>query len=148
MSRYGRVIMLFGTYYLSTVFEPRSHQTQNGLGQVANGCLSRIIRKMHTDYVWHTPAFVASMWWVSVYGELKWLSGGTLCQADLLSGATASNSFRKNIGLSKLSPDSTLYRKVAERRDILLNIYYKIWACMQSTTSQINKNLRESTIIF
>jgi len=43
-------------------------------------------------------------------------SGGTLDQTGLLSTATARN---KNIGLSKLSPDSTLYHKVAERRDIL-----------------------------
>ncbi len=48
---------------------------------------------------------------VSMYGELKWLSGGTLFQACLLSRATASNSCRKNIGFSKLSPNSTLYRK-------------------------------------
>ncbi len=51
------------------------------------------------------------LWLVSVYGELKWLSRGNLCQADILSGATASNSCRKNIGLSKLSVDSTLYQK-------------------------------------
>jgi hypothetical protein len=59
------------------------------------------------------------LWLVSVHGELKWLSGGTLLQAGLLSRATASNSCRKNIGLSKLSPDSTLHRKVAKRRGIL-----------------------------
>jgi hypothetical protein len=41
-----------------------------------------------------------------VYGEL---SGGTVCQAGLLSKATASNSCQNNIGLSKLPPDSTLY---------------------------------------
>jgi hypothetical protein len=78
------------------------------------------------------------LWLVSVYGELKWLSGGTLRQAGLLPRATANNNYRKNIGLSKLSPDSrarrvqdfrtrtrralpdsTLYRKVDERRGIL-----------------------------
>ncbi len=48
------------------------------------------------------------------------MSGGTLRQAGLLCRAIASNSYRKNIGLSKLSPDSTLYRKVAETRGILL----------------------------
>jgi hypothetical protein len=41
--------------------------------------------------------------------------GGTLDQTGLLSTATAKN---KNIGLSKLSPDSTRYRKVAETRGI------------------------------
>jgi hypothetical protein len=46
------------------------------------------------------------------------LRGGTLRQAGLLSRATASDSWRKNIGLSKLSPDSTLYH-VAERGAIL-----------------------------
>jgi hypothetical protein len=51
------------------------------------------------------------LWLVSAYGELKWLSGGTLRQGDLLSRATASIGCRKNIGLSKLCPDSTLYRK-------------------------------------
>jgi hypothetical protein len=53
------------------------------------------------------------------------LSGGTLRQAGLLSRATASNSCRKNIRLSKLPPDSTLYRKVAKREErvffLLLN---------------------------
>jgi len=53
-----------------------------------------------------------------VYGELKALNGGTLRQA----GVTARSSFRKNIGLSKLSPDSTLYRKIAERRGIISSI--------------------------
>ncbi len=48
------------------------------------------------------------------------MSGGTLRQAGLLSRATASNSCRKNIGLTTLSPDSALYRKVAEGRGILL----------------------------
>jgi hypothetical protein len=52
------------------------------------------------------------LWLVSVYEELKWLSGETLCQAGFLSTATSRNSCRKNIGLSKLSPDSTLCRKV------------------------------------
>ncbi len=44
---------------------------------------------------------------------------GTLRQAGLLSRAIASDSCRENIGLSKLSPDSTLYCKVTERRGIL-----------------------------
>jgi hypothetical protein len=43
-------------------------------------------------------------------GELKRLSRRTLRQACLLSRATASNSCRENIRLSKLSPDSILYR--------------------------------------
>ncbi len=48
------------------------------------------------------------------------MSRGTLCQAGLLPRATANNSCRKNIGLSKLSQDSTLDCKVPERRGILL----------------------------
>ncbi len=52
------------------------------------------------------------LWLVRVYGELKGLSVGTLCQVGLLSTATASNSCRKNIELSKLSPDSTLYTSI------------------------------------
>ncbi len=103
----------------SILFEPWHHQTWNDLGQVTNGCVSQITRTMHTDYVWHAPALVSSMWLVSVYRELKWLSGWTICQASLLSRATASNSCRTNIGLLKLFSDSTLYRKVAERWDIL-----------------------------
>jgi hypothetical protein len=46
------------------------------------------------------------------------LSGGTLRQAGLLSGAAATNSCRKIFGLMKMSPDSTLYRMVAEWRGI------------------------------
>jgi hypothetical protein len=53
-------------------------QTYNNLEQVTNGCLSRINRTMHTDIHW-------SLWVISVYGELKWLSGWTLRQAGLLS---------------------------------------------------------------
>jgi hypothetical protein len=45
--------------------------------------------------------------------------GRTLRQTNLVSRAAASHSCRKNIGFSKLSSDSTLYRKVAERRVIL-----------------------------
>jgi hypothetical protein len=107
-SHFAWVIMLFGTYHQSTVLEPRRHQTWNDLGQVTSSCLSLITRTMHTDYVWHTPTLVASQFgW-----ELKWLSGGTLRQAGFLSRATASNSCRKNMGLSKLSLDSILCRKV------------------------------------
>jgi hypothetical protein len=47
-------------------------------------------------------------------------------QAGLLSRATASNNCRKNIGLSKLSPDSNLYLKVAERRVILSSTYIEL----------------------
>jgi hypothetical protein len=54
----------------------------------------------------------------SLYG---WV---TLHQLGLLSRATASDSFRNNIGLSKLSPDSILYRKVAERWGILSSIWF------------------------
>jgi hypothetical protein len=54
------------------------------------------------------------------------LSGGTLRQVGLPSRATASNSCRENIGLSELSPDSTLYRKVGETRGILSFIDYQL----------------------
>jgi hypothetical protein len=67
------------------------------------------------------------LWLVSLYGELKWLSGRNLRQAGLLSRAPASNSCRENIRLSKLSPDSTLYRKVAERRGFLLLMWTSLW---------------------
>jgi hypothetical protein len=92
--------------------------------QVNKGFLSRISRTMYTDYLWHSPARVTSMSLVNVCGELKWLSGGTQYQADLLPRATAKNSCRKNIGLSKLFADSTLYCKLAERFGILSYIGY------------------------
>jgi hypothetical protein len=62
--------------------------------------------------------------------DAHWLSGGTLRQVGLLSRATASNSCRKNIGLSKLSPDSTLYRKAffsktMEAKIIHIELSYK-----------------------
>ncbi len=102
-SRYGWMVMLFGTYYESTVLEVRRHQTENDFGQGINGCLSRINQTKSTDYVCHTPALVASQ---CVRGSCSdWAE--ELC----ISRATASNSCRKNIGLSKLSPHSTLYRK-------------------------------------
>ncbi len=47
-------------------------------------------------------------------------------QAGLLSRAAASNICRKNIGLSKMSPNSTLYHKVAERRGIVSLITFPI----------------------
>jgi hypothetical protein len=68
-----------------------------------------------------------SLWLVSVYGEFKWSIGGTLRQVSLLSRATASNSCRKNIGLSKSSLDSTLYRRVAERRGVFFLLFIFIW---------------------
>jgi len=107
--------MLFGTYYRSTVFETRRRQTWNDFGQVTNVCLSWITRAMDTDYEGHAQALMASMCWVGVDRELKWLSDGTLDQAGLLPRATASNSCRKHIGLLKLSLDSSLYLKIAER---------------------------------
>jgi hypothetical protein len=81
-------------------------------------CLARATKVLCSNLgaIRHTSALLASMWLVSVYGELKWLSEGTLRQAGLLSRATASKSCRENIGLSKLSSNSTLYLKVAERR--------------------------------
>jgi hypothetical protein len=62
-------------------------------------------------YILITCDIHRSLWLASVYGELKWLSGGTLSHGGLLSRATASNNCKKNIGVSKQSPDSTLYRK-------------------------------------
>lgn len=117
------MVMLFNMYYQSAVFEPRRHQTQNDLGQGTNSCLSRITQKTHTNQVSHAPAFEASsMWLASVYREFKPYSGGTPCQAGLLSRGTASNTCTENIELSKLSPESTRYRKLAKRRGILLLI--------------------------
>jgi hypothetical protein len=75
------------------MFQSRWHYTTNDLEQVINTCLSRI--------------------------TLKSFSGGTLRQFGFLSIATAENSWRENIGLSKLSPDSTLHRKVTESRTII-----------------------------
>ncbi len=98
--------MLFGTYYRITVFKPRPARHRRRCILITSDI--------------HRP-----LWLVSVHEELKWLSGGTLRQAGLLSRATASNSCRKNIRLSKLPPDSTLYRKVAKREErvffLLLN---------------------------
>jgi hypothetical protein len=102
-SRYGWVVMLFGTYCVQTL--------DKSLTVV---CLGSPGRGILITWVIHRPLRL-----VSVYWELKWLSRGTLRQAGLLSGAIASDSCRKNIGLSKLTLDSTLYRKVAERRGIL-----------------------------
>ncbi len=51
------------------------------------------------------------LWLVRVYGKLMSSSEGTLRQGGLLSKATAINSCQKNLRLSKLSPDSTWYRK-------------------------------------
>jgi hypothetical protein len=70
--------------------------------------------------VWHTPVLV-------VYVEFKWLSGETLREASIVSRATDSNRCWKHIGLSKLSPDNTLYQKVAERRGILLKSSHRYW---------------------
>jgi hypothetical protein len=114
------MVIWFGTYYQSPVFESRRHQTSNDLGQVTNVCLSRITRTMHTDYVWHTPTLVVSQ----CVRELKWSSLWTLRQAGLLSRVTASNSCKKNIGLSKLSPDSTLYRKAEYAFYFISNLVY------------------------
>jgi hypothetical protein len=82
-------------------------------------CLGSPVRS-HTDYEWHIPAVVASMRLVSIYEKRNWLSGTTLRQTGLQSRATASSSCMKNIELPKLSQDSTLYRKVAEKLSIFL----------------------------
>jgi hypothetical protein len=55
---------------------------------------------------------------ISIYKKIR-LSGRTLNQAGLLSTVTAVYGCRKDIGLTKLSSDNTLYRRVAERQDIL-----------------------------
>jgi hypothetical protein len=60
-----------------------------------------------------------TLWLVCVYGKLKWLSRGTLRWKGVLSRATANNSCRKNLRLSKLAPNSSPYLKLAERRGIL-----------------------------
>ncbi len=70
---------------------------------------------------------------------------GALCQADLLFTTTVSNSCKKNIGLSKLSPDSSLYRKVAERWGILLpkrlmKIFVEIYVSRVSNPVHMNPN--------
>ncbi len=59
------------------------------------------------------------LWLVSVYVEIRSLSGGTLRQVGFLSRAAARNTFRKTIGLWKLSPDRVLHYKIVERRVIL-----------------------------
>jgi hypothetical protein len=106
---YGWVVKLFGTYYQGNVFESRRHQICSVDKSLTAVCLGSITRTMHMDYVWHTPTLVISQ---CVRG---WLNERTLCQVGLFSRATASNNCRKDIGLSKLSVDSTLYCKVAER---------------------------------
>ncbi len=55
--------------------------------------------------------FFGTYYQITVFEELKGLSGGTLCQIGLLSRAAASNSCRESIGLRKMFPYSTLYRK-------------------------------------
>jgi hypothetical protein len=89
------------------VLEPRRHRhrmtSDKSLTTVYLGSAGRCILIMFNIH--------RSLWLVSMHGELKWLSGGTSRQAGLLSRATGSNSCRKNIRLSKLSPDRTLYRK-------------------------------------
>ncbi len=60
---------------------------------------------MHTDYLGHTPSLVVSQC-VRDAQVIERMNSG------LLSRATASNSCRKNIGLLKLTSDSTLCSKV------------------------------------
>ncbi len=65
----------------------------------------------------HPPVLVASQYgWGAQVIEKR---NSALRQAGLLFRVTASNSCRKTIGLSKLSLDRTLYRKVAKRHGIL-----------------------------
>jgi hypothetical protein len=88
--------------------------TRHGMtfGQVTNGCLSQITRKIHTDYLVHTPGLLVSQC-VRDAQVIERMNSG------LLSRATASNSCRENIGLSKLTSGSTLNSKVVERSGIL-----------------------------
>jgi hypothetical protein len=72
----------------------------NSLTAVCLGSSGRCVLIM-CDVYW-------PLWVVSAYEKL---SRGALCQGGLLSRAIVRNSCRKNIGLSKLSPDSTLYHK-------------------------------------
>jgi hypothetical protein len=65
---------------------------------------------------------------------MKILLLNSSCQAGLLSRATASNSCTKNIRLSKLSRDSILYHKIAERRFILSTS-----ACLRAHLNQMHQ---------
>jgi hypothetical protein len=67
-------------------------------------------RAVHTDYVWHTPALMVSQ---SIRGAqvIEWRNYASDRPSVKITG---SNSCRKNIGLSTLSLDNSLYRKVAE----------------------------------
>jgi hypothetical protein len=85
--------------------------------------LTAVCLRSSGRYILITCDIHRPLWLFSAYGELKWLSRETLCQAGLLSRATARNSCRKNIGLTKLSPQSTLHHKVADRQDILLRLF-------------------------
>jgi hypothetical protein len=90
----SRAAMLFATYY-----------------QILDSNLSASRHRMTLD----KPLTVVHLglpgrYIHSVYEELNRLRGETLWEGSVLSRATASNSSRKNIGLSKLSPDSILYR--------------------------------------
>jgi hypothetical protein len=114
--RFGWVVMLFSTCYPSTMSECRRQQTDKSLAAVCLGSPGRCIMVMCDIH--------QLLWLVGVYAELKWLSGRTPRRVDLLSRATAINNFRKDIGLSKLSLDSTLYHKVAEKQGILSIRYF------------------------
>jgi hypothetical protein len=60
----------WGTSLESCFSDPRRHlrwgkrdsrdENFSPVGLAAKGCLSRITRTMHTDYVWHTPALMVS----------------------------------------------------------------------------------------
>jgi hypothetical protein len=94
-------------------------------------CLGSLVRWILITCDRHRP------WWlVSVYGELKWLSGETRFQAGLLSRATVINSCRKNVVETKLSPDSTLYRNAGYSSSIL-NSNFSFFLTINRTTSRI-----------
>jgi hypothetical protein len=75
--------MLFGTHYVRTSAAPDLDQSLTAV------CLGSSV-----ECILITCDIHRAFWLVSVYGELKWLSGGTLRQADLLSTPTTSHVFQ------------------------------------------------------
>jgi hypothetical protein len=113
-------------------------------------CLSVLfhLKLLHGLYrievFWSCSSIVwaATLWLVGVYRELKWLSGGTLRQAGLVSRAAASNSCRKDIGLLKVSRDT-------ERRAILscsIVLISGLGSCRSEFESISNCNFRSDLL--
>jgi len=97
--------MLFGTYYQSTVLDIRHRMTLDKSLDFCSLGSPRSLDMSRTSRFWSR-------------------SRRDRDHFGLLSRATASNSRRKNIELSKISPDSNLYSKVAEWRDIIFFLSY------------------------